>query len=449
MRKEWLLLAATVAVTLALALGGIRLLAPQLLGGDVPVDRRVVQAADEVPPFFDLVLNPADLTPDQSLINDPYVGHRRAVMVPENTEYNAPFDLLGFRNRSVPVVADVVALGDSQTVGTSTVFDQSWPRHLEQALAARQASVYNMSVGGWGAVQYLYMFDKAAMFRPRVVVVAFYTGNDPVDSLHMAYSFEPWKSLRGAPEKPKAAPLAWPPDPADTWAVRFADGVTTGFAARTRLSANDRDYPGTLEGYRIMAEVARRIDARAVELGIAVIYTIIPTKELAHAAKLRAEGIAPPPDFVRLVQHETQNIAELSAALSTLPHGRYVDVASLLQRAALGPVPLYPANENGHPLAAGYRVIALALAPHVQAQLPPPLADGVALWADPEQPGGGKVYLVRDGGARLFNSQEVFLKNGWKWQPETFRPVTLRDLAALRNLGLIETVDPAAYGPRP
>ena len=42
--------------------------------------------------------------------------------------------------------------------------------------------MYSMAVGGWGAVQYLDMFTKAARFRPHTVIIAFYSGNDPLES---------------------------------------------------------------------------------------------------------------------------------------------------------------------------------------------------------------------------------------------------------------------------
>jgi lysophospholipase L1-like esterase len=448
-KKEWLLLAGSVVLTLLVALGLIRWLAPHLLGMAVPVDRRVVQVAEEVPPFFDVVLPYDALTTEDRLVNDPYVGHRRAVMVPENTEFNAPFDLLGFRNRAVPVVADVITIGDSQTVGPNAHIDRNWPGQLRNGLAAGNVSVYNVSVGGWGAIQYLYMFDKMALLRPRTVVVAFYTGNDAIDSLHLVYSFDAWADLRRASERPETAPNAWPPKPEDTWTVDFGDGVQTGFTPKTRLFVNDRDYPGTLDGYRIMADVGARIDALAATRGISVIYTIIPTKELVYAAKVKQAGVSVPDDYLKLIQHETQNINELSGALKALPHGRYVDVAAPMQRAALGSVPLYPENEDGHPVAAGYGVISQALLADVMRTLPPPFADGIATLPVPDSDGASQTYLVREGGVRLFNSHEVFFDNGWKWEPDKIRVVTHRDLAGLKNLGVIREVDPARYGPRP
>jgi len=360
-KKEWLLLAGSVLLTLMVALGLIRWLAPHLLGMAVPVDRRVVQVADKVPPFFDVALPTDALIPGALLVNDPYVGHRHSVMTPENEVFNAPFDLLGFRNRGVPVVADVVTIGDSQTFGQNAPIDLNWPSQLKGLLSHGDVSLYNASVGGWGAIQYLYMFDKVALFRPRTVVVAFYTGNDPVDTVHLAYNFDAWADFRAFDESPAAPPKAWPPKPEDSWPVSFKDGVRTAFVAKTRLAVNDRDYPRTHEGYRIMAEVATRIDALAAERGINVIYTIIPTKEFVYAEKVALEGLAAPDDYLKLVQHEGQNIKTLSGSLKELAYGSYVDVAGPLGRAALGGLSLYPVKEDGHPMPVGYQVIAQGL----------------------------------------------------------------------------------------
>ena len=448
MKKEWLLLAGSVMLTLLVALGLIRWLAPHLVGVAVPVDRRVVQATEKVPPFFEVALALAPQGVGTQLVNDPYVGHRRVGMVAENLVSNAPFDLLGFRNRSVPVVADVVAIGDSQTMGMNAVVDLTWPSQLEASLADGEVSVYNVSAGGWGAIQYLYMFDKVARFSPRLAVVAFYTGNDPVDSVHMVYNFDAWADMRKLPEMPEGAPSAWPPKPEDVWQVNFDDGISTGFTAKSRLAVNHRDYPRTHEGYRIMAAAATRIDALAVARGIQVLYTIIPTKELAYAAKVKRAGLSIPNAYGQLVEHERQNVRELATALDGLPHGHYVDVIGPLQQAALQPLSLYPTSDDGHPVARGYQVIADALSPYVKRLLPAPPADGIAVLNDPKRPGESLVYLLRDGGVYLFTSRQALLDNGWDWQPGRFRRVTLRDLAAYHNRGVIGVVDPSRYGPR-
>jgi lysophospholipase L1-like esterase len=450
-KREWLLLFGSVVLTLAVALGLIRVLAPELLGVRVPIDRQVVRLDKALPPFYDGVFA-TDSGPG-NLINDPLTGHRRRALVPENSvapaESNAPFDLLGFRNRSVPVVADVVAIGDSQTLGVNVTLDRDWPSVLRARLGARAPVVYNMSVGGWGAVQYLYMFDKALRFRPRVVVVAYYTGNDPADALHMAYDFEPWKSLRGQATRPETAPSRWPPRKEDLWPVAFPDGSRTVFTAATRLSSNDRAFPGTADAYRILLETARRMDGAAAAAGVGLVFTVIPTKELVFAPKVAGAGIAPPPDYAKLVGDEAANVAELAKGLSALGHAGYVDVVTPLQRAALAGARLYPDGSNGHPTVGGYAVIAAALAPKVAALLPEPVRPGLVRVPDPAGSDRTAFVLVRYGGAWRFASDDVFVRSGWKPNAPGAQVRPERDLAQLPYLGLITAPDPVRFGPRP
>jgi lysophospholipase L1-like esterase len=445
-----------VVVTLGVALGLIRLLAPDLLGLRASVDREAVRLDKALPPFYEAVFDPGDTSADQErgvLIHDPIVGHRRQALVPENTldpaEPYAPFDLLGFRNRSVPVVADVVAIGDSLTVGSNATVDQNWPGFLGMRLKSLAPVVYNMSVGGWGGVQYLSMFDKAVRFRPRVVVVAYYTGNDPRDALYMAYTFEPWKSLRGQKTRPAPAPSHWPRRQDEEWPVTFPDGTATVFSALTRLGSNDRDYPGTIEAYRILLETARRMDRAAGAADLGLVFTVIPTKELVFAPKVHQAGIAAPPDFVKLANDESANIAELAAGLAKLPHASYVDVVAPLQRAALERLPLYPTDVNGHPLPAGYAVIASALAPTVARFLPEPVQPGLVVASDPDAPGMQATFLVRYGGVWRFASAALFRANGWTSDTATLPRHAARDLAHLPFLGVVSVVDPARFGPRP
>lgn len=455
MKREWLLLFGSVVLTVAVALGIVRLVAPGLLGVRVPVDRQVVKLDEALPPFYDAVFDPGEAASGRDkggMVNDPLAGHRQRALVPENSlapeALYGPFDLLGFRNRSVPVVADVVAIGDSQTLGVNATVDRAWPALLRQRLGRRAPVVYNMAAGGWGAVQYLYMFDKALRFRPRVVVVAYYTGNDPSDALHMAYAFEPWKSLRGLERRPETAPNRWPPTDEDKWAVQFPDGARTVFTAGTRLTSNDRDFPGTAEAYRILLETARRMDEAAATADVGLVFTVIPTKELVFAPKVRRAGIAPPAEYTKLVDDEGANIGELVTGLSALEHATYVDVIRPLQRAALAGAPVYSESEDGHPMPAGYAVIAGALAPTVARRLPEPVRPGLVLVPDANAPDRTDVVLVRYGGAWRFADEDVFVGSGWKTAPEGAQVRPERDLAELPYLGLITVPDPDRFGPR-
>ncbi len=101
----------------------------------------------------------------------------------------------GFRNSRVPARADIVALGDSQTYGTGVPGDAAWPRRLE-GLTGKV--VYGMAHGGYGPGHSLLLWDEAATLRPRVVVEAFYAGNDLYDSFNLVYNRRQLPDLRHA-----------------------------------------------------------------------------------------------------------------------------------------------------------------------------------------------------------------------------------------------------------
>lgn len=453
MKREWLLLAGSVCLTLLLALGLIRWLAPGLLGAGVPVDRRVVRLSRAVPPYYENAFrsrDDSDAEADSVLINDPVVGHRHVGLVPENSlgreNWDAPFDLLGFRNRAVPVVADVVAIGDSQTEGLNAAVDTNWPGRLRAYLGRRAPVIYNMSVGGWGGVQYLAMTGPALALRPRAIVVAYYTGNDPVEALHLAYDLDPWRDLRAGDRMPERPPSAWPPRPEDVWTPAFPDGLRLAFTPGARLSANDRAYPATAEGYRILAETARRIAKQAVAAGVVPVFTVLPTKELAYAPRVRRAGLAPPADYTRLVTDEAANVAELARAIQAIPGATYVDAVGALQRAALGRRPVYPTSRDGHPRPLGYDVIARALAVAIRPRLPDPPADGLLIEVQADR---GAIVLVRGGGVWRFSGREALRANGWDVDPEALPRRPARDLAHLPFLGYVTEADPARFGPLP
>ncbi|MGH7900884.1 MAG: hypothetical protein ACRENZ_04030, partial [Thermodesulfobacteriota bacterium] len=56
-------------------------------------------------------------------------------------------DRLGYRNKSVPDTAEIVAIGDSHTYGISARASESWPGALGRMTGKK---VYNVSLGGYG-----------------------------------------------------------------------------------------------------------------------------------------------------------------------------------------------------------------------------------------------------------------------------------------------------------
>ncbi len=78
----------------------------------------------------------------------------------------------------------MVAMGDSQTYGTGVWRAQNWPHQLQELVGHR---VYGISCGGWGPTQSLLELDRALALKPRLIVEAFYTGNDLFDCFETVY----------------------------------------------------------------------------------------------------------------------------------------------------------------------------------------------------------------------------------------------------------------------
>lgn len=378
MKKKWLLASVSTLVTLFLALGILRWMAPQLLG--IPVDLQMVQVSKEVPPFFDGVFRDEDYNSNNFIIPDPYL--KRAKPLYPEIGAAGPHDILGFRNRAIPNSATIVAIGDSQTYGNNVILEKNWPSQLQMKLDETQSGLYAMAVGGWGAVEYLEVFPKALRFEPRVVVVAFYTGNDPLESFRLAYAGERWKSLRPnatltEQDMPK---VVFPPPESEWWTADFADGTSMTFTPRLRLGSND-DHAAARAGYAVMAEVARRLGTMADENHTTLVFTIIPTKELVYERRVERDKLQPPSDYSALVKAERTNLEQLARQLQTIPGALYVDVLESMQEAALTASGMYPGNLNGHPLSRGYAVLAETLAQGIGKALAPtgPDADKAGL----------------------------------------------------------------------
>jgi len=368
MKKEWIFASGVGLFTLILALAILRWMAPQLLG--IPTDLQMVQVSTEVPPFFEGVFRKEDYQNHGFIIPDPYT--KRAKPLYPEVAGTGPHDILGFRNRVIPHSADIIAIGDSQTYGNNVLLEENWPSQLVIHLNQPHLKLYSMAVGGWGAIEFLEIFPKALHFNPRIVLVAFYTGNDPLESFRLAYASDRWSNLRPDPtlaEKDMPHGI-FPPPEDEWWKVDFSDGVTTIFTSALRLGSNN-DHPAVHAGYQIMAEVGRRLGEMAREQQIFLVFTVIPTKELVYEKKVNREELNPPPDYLALIQAEKENLSNLVEQLQKVSGAVYVDVLEPLQNAALTMTNIYPRNINGHPLALGYAVIAKAMTQDIEKVLWP------------------------------------------------------------------------------
>lgn len=456
MKKEWLLLLFSTVFTLFVALTLLRWFAPQLLS--LPADLQMVRVGEQVAPFFDGVFRPEDYNNKEFIIRDPYIIRARPLYPDADDLGMGPNDILGFRNRAIPNVADLICIGDSQTYGNNVLLEQNWPNRLRARLADRFVRQYSMATGGWGPVEYLEIMKKALVFRPRVMVVAFYTGNDSLDGFRKAYSDERWAALRpnenlSASDLPPAVDFNATPPPEHLWAVKFPDGMETVFTPYLRLLSNDisgSHQAVVRAGYEIIARSAREMakltaDAdKILQRGEAqrtrLIFTIIPTKEFVYQDKVKAAGMPPNPLYEKLIKAENANIEQLAAALQQIAGADYVDISVFLRQAALQAHPLYPRGTNGHPLDGGYTAIAFALGGVVREALPLRPAIGLVTR------GGKQWTALLNERMWFFDNEKTALANGWKID-SPLPELSYRDTANLPPGGVIHTVDPQRFGP--
>jgi hypothetical protein len=442
MIKNIILLLIVTVLTGLVSIGIIRWQAPGLLG--IPTDLQLVRVSKTIPPFYDNVFRKEDFESEKFILNDP-ITIQRAKPLYSDVLTMGPNDILGFRNREVPNRADIITIGDSQTYGNNAILEYNWPNRLKSYLADNVPSrVYNMSCGAWHGPQYLDMFQKALYFEPRVIVVAFYTGNDPIGAFKFVYGNDHFKDLRpveniSSKEKPQDY---WPPKREDYWPVTFYDGSRTIFTAKVRLFSNMRTSKAVQTGWDILVEIANRMNKIAEKQKIGLVFTIIPTKELVYAERVRKERLLPPSDYKELVTAEKQNIQEMASILEKMTPALYVDLLKPMQLAAMNNM-LYPPNADGHPSYYGYDIIAKALAPAVEKFLSP-VNEGLVY----SKLANGQTIplLVQDKTYYLFSSMNILARNGWNINEKYFT-ISERDMMSLTFQGIISKIDPKLYGP--
>lgn len=362
MRKELALAIGTTLATLLLALLVLRWWMPQLFGG--PVDLRLVASDERHVPYFQMILQQERIGTHGFSVPDPDTVLRGIPLVPPDGG-TGPHDLLGFRNPGVPLAADIIALGDSQTYGLGTTMAETWPRRLQTLLAEGRAGdpeVYAMGLGGWALPQYLQMARHALRFHPRQVVMAVYVGNDPIETFMQVYGAERWASYRREGVDPGGIPaVRYPPLKEDQWRVNFPGDHGIHFTVDHRR-INVHDHPSANEGWRLLTAMTADVAALLQEAGVDLLVTVIPTREYAYSAYVDALGIEAPASYQAMVAEEAARIATYAQAIAGMPGARYLDVAGPLLQGISAGVVAYPFGVDGHPTPAGQDLIARALA---------------------------------------------------------------------------------------
>lgn len=367
-----------------------------------------------------LVIDSADFL-NVDPVQDEFLGHKLAPGAGGHDE-------LGFRNRAVPAQADIVAIGDSMTYGSGAPRDGAWPQQLS---ALSGSGVYNMGLGGYGPLQYLYLAGhQAKQFKPKQLLVGFYFGNDFIDAYMLPQNLQNWASWRqsdgaasapspsgspaAAPAAPKAskrgaafrdwlsrhsvlygllrttvlAPFAvaeqktladkMTPDERMSWSDPAAPNVKTVFTAQQRMSAQDQSQPNMREGMQITKKAFAALQDEADRQGIPLTVVLVPTRERIYCAYLKSTHAALPPAHLKLCDLEEANKAELVQSFKARGIA-YVDPTPMMEAAVREHVQIYPPTSDGHPTSLGHKVIAEAvLASLKQARGAAPVATGAA-----------------------------------------------------------------------
>jgi len=302
-------------------------------------------------------------------------------------------DSWGFRNKSVPETADIVAVGDSHTYGISATASNSWPNTLGR-ISGKET--YNLSLGGYGPVEYLYLMEeKALKLNPELIIVGFYLGNDLKDSLTAVYTVPIWEDLRNAEiasvlEDKKDDKRTNTNSISDWFAAHSvlyrivsssfigdslrqsrrikkgedvlmldaADyGIHTGFTPDSRLKGLDLSNSEVREGLRLTLEFFNKMNQLAKEKVIDFLVVIIPTKESVFSEFiLTSDELSNSEKLKRLIENE--DVVNKVVKAYFKDHGiAYVDVLEKLREAA-GREQIYPNNFGGHSNKNGYRIIA-------------------------------------------------------------------------------------------
>jgi len=291
---------------------------------------------------------------------------------------SAGHDAWGFRNRVVPERVDVLAIGDSQTYGVSATMDGAWPAWLSR-LTGRD--VYSLALGGYGPAEYAYLLRSyAPKLKPRVAVIGLYLGNDLLDAarppsrsavrqkddVRRLGSLRTWLSRHSLlyqvakHELPRLADALRHREASrsgDALVILQSGDVETAFHPEIRLQALDLMRPRVQDGLWRSLGLLEELRGDCGRLSLECLFVLIPTKESVYG-EVAGEAL---PDLQRqrvlAVLRAESEVRKEFVDFFTRRDMRFVDALPAL-RAEAQRTRLYPANQDGHPLSPGYRVVA-------------------------------------------------------------------------------------------
>lgn len=320
---------------------------------------------------------------------------------------SAGHDAWGYRNKSIPKKADIVTIGDSQTYGISATASNSWPSYLQKV---SQKKVYNLSLGGYGPMEYFYLLQtKALLLNPSAVIVGFYYGNDLSDAYSSVYGVDHWKELRKIKsetekqqEQNQIKEVGIVKDMAigdrqigghvREWLVQHSvlyrmaafsigdifrfmemkyfypdkditiyedkkNNIHTGFNPSRRLNGLNLQNPNVKEGLSISLDIFDKMKQLCLSKNIKFSVVLIPTKETVYGNYVENNTVLKNADAINSL---ISNERAINTAVKTYfaEHDiKYIDPLDSM-KIILNKTPLYPNNIGDHPVKEGYQVIA-------------------------------------------------------------------------------------------
>ncbi|MGA9142879.1 MAG: hypothetical protein WB007_03875 [Candidatus Acidiferrales bacterium] len=319
------------------------------------------------------------------------------------------FDALGFRNRSVPKTADIVAIGDSQTYGNAATMDDSWPYALGRMLGR---PVYSMALGGFGPNKYLELLrSKALNLKPRMVICGLSMTDDFDNAYHLTYGLDYWAYLRSssvkkvdfdtwdtghAPESRQKKIRVWLSQHSVVYqlvvhtgwgdrlkgnvqirnAAQLYPGAATSlilpeqnieeaFQPTANLHGLDQDSESVREGMRITFEILKEMNEICRKGKIQFVVVVIPTKEMVFEQSLEHNSKIALSDVVEKVLTNERLALDRTFQFLADTNIPYVDPLPGLQKSA-GLELFAKSAGDMHPNKNGYKVIAESVAEYLK-----------------------------------------------------------------------------------
>ena len=332
------------------------------------------------------IFTPYPVNLSSNRIAHPILGH---VMDPAMDG----IDGRGFRNPARDGV-DVVTIGDSHTYGYNVSWEESWPVRFEKLSGKR---VYNFGVGGYGVLQYHHLVGEAIELEPEAILIGLYPSNDL--NVCRIGGLKHWRSqgdlLAGAEEACaglEASERPQRPERRHRWLefksaiVSLARDLIASSEARMRLHGDyEEDYVRIESGSRkslikkkriathqknmdvsrpevefgvqvlrrFLAAAKRRTDRHGIRLAV----LLIPSRERMSFEFWDGSDDDVLPDYRSLVETEVALHARIEGMLEELEID-HIHAAPEVRGALESGAPVYPLEDDGHPLAPGYEAYA-------------------------------------------------------------------------------------------